>query len=106
MKLPDFLTDEANGEIRLKGHRIGLFHVVSYYNEGYTAEMLACQYPSLPLALIHKAIAFYLENQTAVDAYVADYKVELDRQRSANPRRLDIAILRQRFDCKQQAETP
>ena len=61
--LPDFLTREATGEIRLSGHRIGLFHVVHYYNEGYSAEMLVCQFPTLPLALIHKVIGFYLENK-------------------------------------------
>ena len=44
MTLPDFLCDD-DGEIRLRGHRIGLYHVVARYNEGYSAEMLACQFP-------------------------------------------------------------
>jgi hypothetical protein len=46
MTLPDFLEQAANGEIRLTGHRIGLFHVVHYYNEGYSPEMLLGQYPT------------------------------------------------------------
>ena len=28
MTLPDFLTRDRYGEIRLKGHRIGLYHIV------------------------------------------------------------------------------
>jgi hypothetical protein len=41
VQLPEFLTD-AGGEIVLSGHRIGLYHVVQRYNEGDSAEMLAC----------------------------------------------------------------
>ena len=98
MTLPDFLTRHSDGEITLTSHRIGLLHVVHYYNEGYSPEMLVCQYPTLPLALVHKVIAFYLENQAAVDAYVAACKAELARQRAASPRRLDLAALRQRLE--------
>ena len=94
MNMPDFLTQASDGEIRLTGHRIGLFHVIHYYNEGHTPEMLACQYPSVPLALVHKVIAWYLENQGEADGYVAACTAELTRQRDGNPRRLDLASLR------------
>ena len=103
MTLPDFLQD-TSGEIRLTGHRIGLFHVVHYYNEGYSPEMLLGEYPTLPLALIHKVIAFYLENRAEVDAYVAAYRDVSSQQREASPRRLDVAALRQRLEAMQQAE--
>ncbi|HEV3258432.1 MAG TPA: DUF433 domain-containing protein [Gemmataceae bacterium] len=106
MKLPDFLTQDASGEIRLAGHRIGLLHLVHYYNEGYSAEMLVGQYPTLPLALIHKAIAFYLENRQEVDAYIAACRDELSRQRATSPRRIDVAALRQRLEAMQRAERP
>jgi uncharacterized protein (DUF433 family) len=97
MILPDFLTRETSGEIRLSGHRIGLYHVVQYYNEGYSAEMLACQYPTLPLALIHKTLGFYLENKSEVDAYVADCQDALRQQRGTNSNRLALASLRERL---------
>jgi uncharacterized protein (DUF433 family) len=106
MTFPDFLTRDATGEIRLTGHRIGLLHVIRRYNEGFSPEMLVCQYPTLPLALIHKVIAFYLENRAEVDAYVAACESELSRDRAANPRRLDLAALRERLEAVQQAERP
>ncbi len=106
MNLPDFLNRDASGEIRLTDHRIGLFHVVHYYNDGYSAEMLAGQFPDLSLALIHKVIAFYLENRDDVDAYIATCKNELQRQRAENPNRLPLAALRQRLEQAQQAERP
>jgi uncharacterized protein (DUF433 family) len=105
MNLPDFLTRETTGEIRLRGHRIGLCHLVTYYNDGYSAEMLACQYPTLPLALIHNTIGFYLDNQAEVDSYVAGCEESLRDQRTTNPRRLPLAALRDRLAAMQDAET-
>ena len=98
MTLPDFLSQDSSGEIRLRDHRIGLYHIVTHYNDGYSAEMLACQFPTLPLALIHKVIAFYLENQAEVDAYLTACKDKLSQQRAENPRRLDLASLRKRLN--------
>lgn len=82
MILPEFLTQSSDGDIHLTGHRIGLFHLVHYFNEGYSPEMLVCQYPTLPLPLVYKAMAFYLENQADVDVYVARCQSELALQRS------------------------
>src|SRR5439155_8473648 len=103
MTLPDFLTQHAGGEIRLTGHRIGLFHLIHYYNEGYSPEMLVCQYPTLPLSLVHKVLAWYLENQREADRYLADCAAELAGQRAANPKRLDLASLRQRLERSRSA---
>ena len=96
MVLPDFLTNSADGEIRLVGHRIGLYHLVVHYNEGESAEMLASRYPTLPLSLVHKVIAFYLDNQADVDAYVSTCTAELDKQQQS-AQKLDINALRSRL---------
>lgn len=80
MELPDFLKEEPDGFIHFTGHRIGLMHVVDLYNDRYSPEMLADHFPTLPLPLIHKAIAFYLENRDEVDTYIADDRAELRRQ--------------------------
>ena len=85
MNLPDFLTRGSMGEIRLTGHRIGLYTVVREYKEGRSAEEIAEEYPTLPLDLIRQVIAFYLENLSEVDAYVEAYRVDLERQASASP---------------------
>jgi uncharacterized protein (DUF433 family) len=96
VQLPEFLTQGLDGEIRLTGHRLGLYHLVQHYNEGESAEMLACRYPSLPLALVHKVLACYLENQTEVDAYVAACLATMDEeQRGAQ--QLEIGALRRRL---------
>jgi uncharacterized protein (DUF433 family) len=104
MTLPDFLTQDNLGSVRLTGHRIGLLHLIQLYNEGYSAEMLLAEYPSLSLALIHKVIAFYLENQAEMDAYVARCEAEIANQRAAGPAAPTVKELRQRLEAQRQAE--
>ena len=86
MDLPEFLTRHEKGEIRLTGHRIDLFHMISHYNQGYSAEMLLDQYSTLNLPLIQKVIAFYGNNPADVDAYVADVQASIDRFRGLSTR--------------------
>ncbi len=100
MQLPDFLFRPSPEEIRLTGHRIGLQHVVDFYNQGFSAEMLLEQFPSLPLALIHKVIAFYLENQAEVDAYVAS---TANSEGTITPASPNLAELRRRVQQLQQS---
>ncbi len=96
MQLPDFLTIWPDEEIVLTGHRIGLCHVVHYYNEGFSPEMLAEQFPSLPLALIQKVIAFYLDNKAEVDELAKVHRADVDKQRAAG-RHPDWADLHRRL---------
>ena len=98
MNIADFLTQTPDGEIRLAGHRIGLVHIVQGYNEGESAEMLASRYPTLPLSLVHKTIAFYLDNHAEVDVYVDQCSKALDDMRRAGPV-LDLSDLRQRLSA-------
>lgn len=106
MQLPDFLTEYSHGSIRLTGHRIGLLHVVQLYNRGHTPEMLAEHFPTLPLALIQRVVAFYQDNKTEVDSYVAGREAESERQRAATSGGADIDDLRKRFDALRKAEAP
>src|SRR5262245_36701020 len=105
MDLPDFLVKSADGDIDLAGHRIGLYHVVHRYNEGDSAEMISAYYPTLPLSLVHKVIAFYLENQAEVDAYVAEYAAELAEQESRG-RHVDLSELRRRLSRAEGVAAP
>lgn len=87
MDLPEFLTEHEYGNIRLTGHRIGLEHVIEDYRDGATPELLHEEYPTLPLELIEKVIAFYHANRAEVDAYVDDCIRECERLERETPRR-------------------
>jgi uncharacterized protein (DUF433 family) len=107
MNLPEFLTEWPFGEIVLTGHRISLYHVVYDFNQGYSPERLHEEFPTLPLDLINKVLAFYKENQAEVDAYMARCEEESDRQYAeyvAAGRAIDWDELRKRFEAMKQAE--
>lgn len=105
MTLPDFLLEDALGEIRIVGHRIGLYHIVRHYNEGYSPEMLQEQFPTLSLATIHKVIAYYLDNFDEANAYVARCRAEIDRQATELPRGPSMDELRKRLAAQRKAES-
>ncbi|SRR5260370_20796657 len=105
MTLPDFLTRDAYGFVHLAGHRIGLRHIVELYRENYTPEMLQEHFPTLPLALVHKVIAFYLENQAEVDTYIQSCQEKMAPLAAAPPAGPSAAELRQRMETQRQRES-
>jgi len=100
MDLPDFLTRTKFDEIRLTGSRIGLLHVVRYFNQGASPEMIVARFPTLRLAHVYKVIAFYLDNRGAVEEYIRRSDEEMERQR-AKGQHLDIEMLRARLEERQ-----
>jgi len=58
--------------------------------------MLAARYPSVSLALVHKVLAYYLENQAQVDAYVAKCMAAVSEQQKGG-RALNLSSLRSRL---------
>lgn len=99
MLLPDFLIADDGGFVHVRGHRIGLHHIIRQYSEGESPEMLAARFPTLSLALIHKVIAFYLEHLHEVDTYIAAHDQEIERQAAAAPPTPSLAELRKRFEA-------
>ena len=94
MDLPQFLTRWPNGEIIVSGHRIGLYSLIDLMERGFGPEEIRDELPSLDLELIQRVIAFRETHRPEVDAYVAEYRADLERQESAsNP---SSALLRTR----------
>ena len=106
MILPSFLKQDSDGFVHVTGHRVGLQHIIHYYKEGFSPEMLACEYPSLLLAEVHKVIAFYLENRADVESYIADCEMQINEQRSSGGAGQSIAELRQRLQTTRGMDGP
>lgn len=66
------------GTLRIKGSRVSLDSVVSNFKLGATAEQIAQNFPSLNLADIYAAIAYYLANQETVEQYLRQQEAEAD----------------------------
>src|SRR5262249_11370174 len=103
MNLPEFLTEWPMGEIVLTGNRIGLYHVISYHNDGLSAEQLHEQFPTLSLELSRKVLAFYEANRAEVDAYVARCDQEIEHLRATTPRAVNWEELRRKFEAMKRA---
>jgi len=52
--------------------RVSLDSLVYLFREGMSAESMVEKYPAWTLEQVHGALAFYLANQTEIDAYLAD----------------------------------
>jgi uncharacterized protein (DUF433 family) len=101
MNLPEFLVQDPDGYIHPAGHRIGLQDIVHHYDEGCSAEELCEVFPTLPLALVHKVIAFYLDNDVEIRRYIGTSDAEIEKQRATATKGPDLAELRRRLAAKQ-----
>lgn len=45
----NYLEVQASGAVRIKGHRIGIEHIVERYHAGYSPEDIAQDFPGLSL---------------------------------------------------------
>ena len=62
-------VEERNGGYYVAGTRVSLDSIVQCFNEGLSPEAILGEFDTLTLAQVFGAIAFYLENQPAIDAY-------------------------------------
>ena len=84
LKLPDFL-EESDGEVRVKGHRVSLYHVLAEFNKGRSPEEISLRFPTLRTSTTYKIIGFYLDHQSEIDTYLAEYRRSLEQQASRAP---------------------
>lgn len=70
MLLEDYFLFVSQDDIRIKGHRIGIDNVLTYFLDGYTPEEIQGIYPDLSLEKIYGTITYYLQNKNEIDAYL------------------------------------
>src|SRR5215470_13323266 len=84
--IPVPLTITEHGTIRIATSRVSLDSVVHHYKLGATAEQIAYSFPSLGLADIHLAIAYYLTHREEVEEYLRRHEAdEIQRQIESDP---------------------
>ena len=91
------LVIDSDGVIRVGETRVTLDTIAEAFNEGLAAEEIVQQYPTLKLADIYGAIAYYLNHRNAVDDYLVQRRSEGERIRQENEARFDLADLRARL---------
>lgn len=95
--VPIPLTTSETGAIRIGNSRVRLDTVVYAFNEGYTAEEIVIQYPSLILSEVYAVIAYYLSDRTKVDTYIAEKAEKADTIREEIESRPEYQAFRQKL---------
>jgi uncharacterized protein (DUF433 family) len=70
--MPKEYVANIDGAYRIGGTRVSLDSLVYLFREGMSAESMVDSYPTLTLEQVHGALAFYLANQSEIDAYLAE----------------------------------
>ncbi len=96
MQIEDYFEFVDTDAIRIKGHRLGIEHVLRYYRDGYSPEQIADEFPGLSLEKIHATIIYYLRNRAAVDAYLDRTEERAEREYQARTATSSPAVERLR----------
>lgn len=84
---------------RIGNTRVSLDSVVYSWQQGDSPETIADNFPALTLEQVYGAIAFYLANQAAIDAYLREGEAEADRLKE-QWRDNNSALYRRLLACK------
>ncbi|NEO36322.1 MAG: DUF433 domain-containing protein [Moorea sp. SIOASIH] len=89
MQLEDYFDFLAPDDIRIKGTRIGIEHILyQYIHRAQTPEAIAEGYRTVTLEQVYATILYYLHNQVSVSAYIADWLAwshQMREQQRKNP---------------------
>jgi uncharacterized protein (DUF433 family) len=94
---PAPLVIASDGIVRVGGTRVTLDTVVAVFKQGSTAEEIVHRYPSLRLGDVYASIAFYLNHQEDVEAYLQQRQQQAQEIRQMNEARFDPQGLRDRL---------
>lgn len=72
--------DQEDGAIRIAGTRVGLSSIVAGFREGESPDKIAKEFPTVTVAQVYGAIAYYLENTKLVDDFLAEVNGEFERR--------------------------
>jgi uncharacterized protein (DUF433 family) len=97
------LETDADGVVRVSQTRVTLDTIVEAFSEGATAEEIAQQYPSVPLADIYYVIGYYLRRFTEIEAYLRQRRQHAQQVQQENEARFNPVGFRERLIARQES---
>ncbi len=95
------IATDTDGVIRVSHARVTLDTIVGAFKDGATAEEIAQQYPSVPLADVYSVIGYYLRRYAEVEAYLEQRQQLAEQVRRENETRFSPVGARQRLMTRQ-----
>ena len=75
MELRNYFDFNSEIDIRIKGHRIAIQHVLNKYQQGKGVDELHHRFPTLSMEEIYATILYYLTNKEEVEVYLEREKL-------------------------------
>ena len=89
--MSEFVEQRVGGMYYLTGSRVSLASIVYGFQDGESPETIQRNFPTLSLAQVYGAIAFYLSNPQGSAVYLAELKKKWDElERNAKPVNPDL----------------
>lgn len=98
------LKADKDGVMRVGETRVTLDTVVHAFEQGHTAEEIVSHYPALKLAHVYAVIAYYLDNQAEVQAYLRQQDAEAQKTWEQVESKADYQAFRERLLARHQAK--
>ncbi|MBI5290338.1 MAG: DUF433 domain-containing protein [Chloroflexi bacterium] len=95
------IETDADGVMRVSKTRVTLDTVVAAFNDGATAEEIAQQFPTLPLADVYSVIGYHLRRYAEVEAYLSRRREQAEQVRKENESRFSPSGVRERLTARQ-----
>ena len=97
MQIEEYFDFLADGDIRIRGHRIGIEDVLyEHLCNGLSAEELAVRFPTLGQEQIYATVLYYLQNREKVANYLNDWIEHGKRMRELQEKNPPPVILKLR----------
>ena len=77
-----YLESCSTDDIRVRGTRVGVEHVLEAYLAGSLPEEIALEFPTVTLEQVHGTIVWYLRNRAEADRYLERWRARARRGRS------------------------
>lgn len=99
----DFLSPE---DIRIRGSRVGIEHVLyEFIHQRQSPEAIARQFPTIDLEQVYATILYYLHNKDSVSAYLSDcLKSSLQAQAEQDRNPSPVVTRLRQLKAQRQAE--
>jgi uncharacterized protein (DUF433 family) len=72
-------VEERNGGLYVTDTGVSLDSVVIRFQDGASPDKIVQSFPTLKLSQVYGVIAYYLENETAINEYIAEGERELEQ---------------------------
>ena len=69
--MPNEYIEKVDQVYRIRGTRVALDSVIYKFRQGRSPESIQDSFPALTLSQVYAAIAYYLDHQDEIDAYLS-----------------------------------